>query len=152
MFLIRGIVFSHEAVRDWEAKLTPALAEELRRHRRHRIGPSWYIDETYIKVQSQMVLPVLAINRDGALVDELRNLAAAQAFFRLARTVTCVIPDRVTTDGDDGNPEAIQSEFGEDVLHRTSVYLNNRLEQDHRGINDRYRPTRGFGEAILSDV
>src|ERR1700727_967495 len=27
MFLIRGIVFSHEAVRDWEAKLTPALAE-----------------------------------------------------------------------------------------------------------------------------
>ena len=27
MFLIRGIVFSHEAVRDWETKLTPALAE-----------------------------------------------------------------------------------------------------------------------------
>jgi hypothetical protein len=26
MFLIRGIVFSHDAVRDWEAKLTPALA------------------------------------------------------------------------------------------------------------------------------
>jgi putative transposase len=25
MFLIRGIVFSHEAVRDWEAKFTPAL-------------------------------------------------------------------------------------------------------------------------------
>jgi hypothetical protein len=31
MFLIRGFVFSHEAVRDWEAKLTPALAEDLRR-------------------------------------------------------------------------------------------------------------------------
>src|ERR1700743_1850540 len=27
MFLVRGIMFSHEAVRDWEAKLTPALAE-----------------------------------------------------------------------------------------------------------------------------
>jgi hypothetical protein len=25
MFLIRGIVFTYEAVRDWEAKLTPAL-------------------------------------------------------------------------------------------------------------------------------
>jgi transposase-like protein len=25
MFLIRGVVFSHEAVRDWEAKLTPAF-------------------------------------------------------------------------------------------------------------------------------
>jgi putative transposase len=34
MFLIRGIVFSHEAVRDWEAKLTPAMAENLRRRRR----------------------------------------------------------------------------------------------------------------------
>jgi putative transposase len=25
MFLIRGIVFSHEAVRDWEAAFTPVL-------------------------------------------------------------------------------------------------------------------------------
>jgi putative transposase len=33
MFLLRGIVFSYEAVRDWEAKLTPALAEDLRRRR-----------------------------------------------------------------------------------------------------------------------
>src|ERR1700733_2122717 len=30
MFLIRGIVFSYEAVRDWGTKLTPALAEKLR--------------------------------------------------------------------------------------------------------------------------
>ena len=28
MFLIRGFVFSYEAVRDWEAKLTPALTDE----------------------------------------------------------------------------------------------------------------------------
>src|SRR5829696_4591806 len=27
MFLLRGIVFSHEAVREWEAKLAPALAD-----------------------------------------------------------------------------------------------------------------------------
>ena len=33
MFLIRGIVFSHEAVRTWEAKLTPMLAGELRQRR-----------------------------------------------------------------------------------------------------------------------
>jgi putative transposase len=55
MFLIRGIVFSHEAVRDWEAKLTPALAEGLRRRRRGRIGKSWYVDETYIKVHGHFV-------------------------------------------------------------------------------------------------
>jgi len=41
-------------------------------------------------------------------------------------------------------PAAIQSELGEEVLYRTSVYLDNKLEQDHRGIKDRYRPMRGF--------
>src|SRR6201986_873979 len=41
MFLIRGIVFSHAAVSDWEAKLTPALAENLRRKREGRVGRSW---------------------------------------------------------------------------------------------------------------
>src|SRR3954467_5309932 len=46
MFAVRGIVFSHEAVREWEAKLTPALAEELRRRRRGTVGHSWYVDET----------------------------------------------------------------------------------------------------------
>src|SRR3954449_12245845 len=34
MFAIRGLVFSYEAVREWEAKLTPALADDLRRRRR----------------------------------------------------------------------------------------------------------------------
>ena len=40
MFLIRGIVFSHEAVRDWETKLTPTMAESLRRRRRGKAGRS----------------------------------------------------------------------------------------------------------------
>src|ERR687884_1767884 len=39
MFLTRGIVFSYEAVRDWEAKLAPLLADELRRRRYGRGGP-----------------------------------------------------------------------------------------------------------------
>jgi putative transposase len=30
------------------------------------------------------------------------------------------------------------------VRHRDSQYLNNRLEQDHRGIKGRYSPMRGF--------
>ena len=43
MFLIRGFVFSHEAVRDWEAKLTPALAKDLRQRRKGKVGRSWYV-------------------------------------------------------------------------------------------------------------
>jgi len=46
MFLIRGFVFSCEAVRDWEAKLTPALVENLRRRRKGKIGRSRYVDHT----------------------------------------------------------------------------------------------------------
>jgi transposase-like protein len=46
MFLTRGIVFAYEAVRDWEAKLNPALAEELRRSRKGKIGRSLYVDES----------------------------------------------------------------------------------------------------------
>ena len=39
VFLIRGLLFSYEAVRGWEAKLTPALAESLRRV--YWVSPCW---------------------------------------------------------------------------------------------------------------
>ena len=51
----------------------------------------------------------------------------------------------MTTDGHDSYPRAIRETLGSDVLHRTNRYLNNRLEQDHRGIKQRYYPMRGFG-------
>ncbi len=89
-----------------------------------------------------------AIDRNGNLVDVLfsehRDMAAAQAFFRSAKAVTGVTPDRVTTDGHDSYPRAIRTELGKRVRHRCSRYLNNRLEQDHRSIKGRYRPMRGF--------
>jgi putative transposase len=73
-----------------------------------------------------------------------RSGGTAKAFFQTAKTVTDVIPDRVTTDGHDSDPRAIRTRLGEGVKHRTSRYLNNRLEQDHRGIKGRYQPMRGF--------
>ena len=148
MFLIRGFVFTYEAVRDWEAKLTPALAEELRRSRKGKVGRSWYIDETCIRVHGDWKYLYRAIDRDGALVDvmlsENRDLAAARRFFRSAKAVTGAIPERITTDGHDAYPRAIRTELGSRVRHRTNNYLNNRLEQDHRGIKGRCRPMLGF--------
>lgn len=127
MFLIRDFVFSYEAVRDWEAKLSPALAKELRRRRKGKVGRSWYVDETYIRVHGCWKYLYRAIDRDGALVEvmlsEHRDLAAAKAFFRSAKTVTGVTPNRVTTDGHDAYPRAIRTELGKRVRHRTNRYL-----------------------------
>src|SRR5580692_10641132 len=67
MFLTRGFIFTYEAVREWEAKLTPALAENLQRKRKARVGRSWYIDETYIRVRGQWRYLYRATDRDGAL-------------------------------------------------------------------------------------
>ena len=79
-----------------------------------------------------------AIDRSGALVDvrlsETRDMAAAKALFQSAKAVTGVTPVRITTDGHDGYPQAIRTELGEHVRHRTNRYLNSGMEQDHRGI------------------
>ncbi|WP_169742797.1 IS6 family transposase [Muricoccus aerilatus] len=48
MFLLRDVVFSHEAARDWEAKLAPVLVGELRQRRHGKNGPGrrfWHVDE-----------------------------------------------------------------------------------------------------------
>lgn len=151
MFLGRGIDFSHEAIRAWEAKLAPVLTQALRRRRHGKGGPRarhWHVDETYIKVRGRWAYLYRAIDRDGNLVDtmlsEHRDMAAAQAFFRSAKAATGLTPERVTTDGHGSYPRAIRSMLGQRVVHRTSAYKNNGLEQDHRGIKGRTRCMRGF--------
>jgi transposase-like protein len=56
MFLQRGIVFSYKAVRNWEAKLAPVLADELRQRRHGKggvRGRQWHVDETHLKVRGR---------------------------------------------------------------------------------------------------
>ena len=138
---LRGIEVSHEAIRDWEAKLLPIMGKELRKRRhstRRGAGNSWYVDETYLKVRGRWTYLYRAIDRNGNLIDamlsEHRDMRAANAFFRSAQMTMGHRPDRVTTDGHGSYPRAIRSVLGKTVRHRTSAYLNNRLEQDHRGI------------------
>src|SRR6516162_6173701 len=70
MFLIRGFVFSYEAVRDWEAKLTPALVAELRRRRKGKIGHSWYmvLGLTVAPIKECVMRDYTKINIDGRWV------------------------------------------------------------------------------------
>ena len=117
--------------------------------RRGQAGRSWYVDETSLKVHGKWCYLYRAIDSDGNLVDsrlsEKRNMEAAKEFFTQAVGVVGHVPDEVTTDGHTSYPRAIRETMGSNVQHRTNTYLNNRLEQDHRGIKQRYYPMRGCG-------
>ncbi|GHO63092.1 hypothetical protein KSC_019840 [Ktedonobacter sp. SOSP1-52] len=88
MFLERGWEFTHEAVREWEARFAPLIAEHLRTKRSGQAGLSWYVDETYVKVRGKWCSLYRAIDADGNLVDsrlsEKRNMEAAKRFFQQA--------------------------------------------------------------------
>ena len=149
MFLERGFAFSHETVRSWEALVAPLLTEQLRARRKGKAGPRWHADETYIKVHGAWCYLYRAIDADGNLVDsmlsERRDMEAARRFFARSLEVVGHAPEKVTTDGHDAYPRAIREILGEGVVHRCSQYMNNKIEQDHRGIKGRYQPMRGFG-------
>jgi len=149
MFLARGLVLSHEAVRDWEARFAPLLADRLRAKRRGQAGIMWHADETYVKGNGAWWYFYRAIDRAGnlveALLSEQRDMAAAQQFFAAALAATGHAPTHVTTDGHDAYPRASRETLGDGVAHRTSRYKNKRIEQDHRGSKQRYYPMRGFG-------
>jgi putative transposase len=112
MFLEGGFVFTHGAVREWEARFAPLLAEGLRAKRQRQAGRSWYVDETYVKVNAAWCYLYRAIDREGNLVasmlSETRDMDAAQRFFRQARVVAGQAPTRVTTHGHTSYPWAIR--------------------------------------------
>jgi putative transposase len=149
IFLERGFVFPHEALRNGEARFAPLITDQLRMRRRGQAGASWHVDETYGRVQGKWCYLYRAIDQDGNLVDPMlsqkRDMDAAKRFFQQALRTGGHAPERGTTDGHRSSPRAIREVLGMDVLHRYNQYLNNQLEQDHRGIKQRSSPLRGFG-------
>jgi len=77
-----------------------------------------------------------------------RNMAAAKAFFRKAIKHEGRAPHTITLDGYAASHRAVR-EMGADGLLpkqtklRCSKYLNNLIEQDHRGIKSRTGPMLG---------
>jgi putative transposase len=145
---LRGIAVSHEAAigrrsccRSWQMNCVNA---DMGR----KPGARWYVDETYLKVRARWVYLYRAIDRDGNLIDamlsEHRDNKTAKDFFRSAKATIGFLRDRVTTDGHGSYPRAIRMVLGWTVLHGTSAYSSNRLEQGHRGIKGRIRCMRGF--------
>jgi transposase-like protein len=148
MFLERGLVFTHEAVRDWEARFAPLIAEELRKRRSGNRGRKWHVDETYLKVKGKWCYLYRAIDKEGKLIDvrlsKTRDMEAAKRFFEKTLSTAGEVPEKMTSDGHDSYSRAIEETLGEEVEHRTSRYMNNITEQDHRGIKGRYKTMRCF--------
>ncbi len=149
LFLVWGIVFTHETVRDWETRCVPLLTARLRVKRRGRAGAQWRVDATDIKANGRWCSRYRASDREGNLVgarlSERRAMAAARRFFQRALDTVGHAPERVTTDGHDAYPRAIRATRGGGTTQRTSRDEHNRIAQDHRGSRQRYYPMRGFG-------
>ena len=75
MLLDRGILFTHEAVREWEAKLAPTLSETLRKQRRGKVGASWYADETYLRVKGRWTYLYRGVRSRVGLIEYCQALS-----------------------------------------------------------------------------
>ena len=111
-----------------------------------------YIDETYIKVRGEWVYLYRAVDKGGKTVDfylsRRRDVNAAKAFLRTAMKGQRV-PAKITLDAYAASHRAVadlkkDSELPKRVKIRSSKYLNNIVEQDHRRIKHRLRPMLGL--------
>ncbi len=152
MMAERGLHLAHTTILRWVRSYAQssssggtALADPL--------GRSWRVDETYVKVRGRWVYLYQAVDKAGQTVDfrlsSRRDVAAAKAFFKKAIRHEGRSPHTITLDGYAASHRAVR-ELQEDGLLlkrtklRSSRYLNNLIEQDHRGIKSRTRPMLGF--------
>ena len=70
MMLQRGIVVSHETVRQWCAKFGQAYANGLRR-RRVRPGDKWHLDEVFVTINGTVHYLWRAVDQHGNVLDIL---------------------------------------------------------------------------------
>jgi len=145
----RGVDVDHATLQRWVVKYSPQL--EAAFHRRKRsVCLRWRMDETYIKVKGQWRYLSRAVATHGQTIDfvltEPRDKEAALRFLKQAIRRHGV-PETITIDGSDANEAAIQrynEAHGTAIAIRQVKYLNNIVEQDHRGVKRVTRPMLGF--------
>lgn len=150
LFRLRGFSCTQEAVRAWDERFTPLFADHLRAKRKGTMGQVWHVDETYLKIKGQWCYLYRGMDQDGNLVDTClskhRDMTAAKAFFAQAQEAAGHAPARVVSDGHTPYPRAIAEVLGETVVHERRSGFANPIEQEHRGIKQRYYPMLGFGD------
>jgi transposase-like protein len=111
------------------------------------------VDETYLMVRGRWTYLYRAVDRDGETVDfrlsPTRDVAAAKAFFRQSLRTQGRPPVTITLDGYAASHRAVrempkENEAWKWTRLRSSKYLNNLIEQDHRGVKFRTGPMPGF--------
>ena len=145
----RGVFVDHSTVHRWAIKVLPVLAAVFRKRKRP-VGSSWRMDETYIKDAGKWKYLYRAVDRAGDTVDFLltakRDKATARRFLERAINLHSV-PEKITIDKSGANTAAIESvktDARVDILMRQNKYLNNIVEQDHRGVKRVTQPMLGF--------
>lgn len=142
----RGVVVSHEAVRQWCLKFGQAFAKKLR-HRRGQPGDTWYLDEVFIRIRGKRYYLWRAVDQDGQTLDILvqkrRNSKAATRFFRKLLKGLHYVPNRLVTDKLRSYAAAHRTTLPS-VHHCTTQYANNRAEVSHQPTRQRERHMRRF--------
>jgi transposase-like protein len=152
MMAERGLTMSHTTILRWVQRFVPEFEKRWNRYAAGA-GCAWRVDETYVKIKGQWVYLYRAVDREGRTVDfrlsPRRNVAAAKAFLRKARKSQEAPPSSITLDGYAASHRAVremqdQGELPHDAKLRSSKYLNNMIEQDHRNVKMRIGPMLGF--------
>lgn len=148
LMAMRGFHLCHQTIHNWVQTFGVDLGLKLRARRKGKNGKKWNADATYIKIEGHWRYFYRAIDKEGDLVDiylsDVRNQAAAESFFRQAQNTTEITPEQITTDKEPALYPAIKNVFGKDTKHRDSKYMNNVIEQNHRGIKSRCKVMKGF--------
>jgi putative transposase len=70
MMAERGVIVSHEAVRDWGRKFGQEYANQLRR-RRPQPGDKWFLDEVFLTIHGTRHYLWRAVDQDDNVLDIL---------------------------------------------------------------------------------
>jgi putative transposase len=159
----RGVSLEHSTVQKWVVYYAPQLEAAFRKPMRP-VGKSWQMDETYIKVCGTWCFLYRAVDDDGKTIDfmlsELRARAAVLRFFNKA-IGSRGIPEKVTINKSGATTAALDRINGLFFIYglwqllievRGIKYLNNRIEQDHRGIKNITNYRLGFKSFTAADA
>ena len=145
----RGIIVSHETVRQWALKFGQAFANQVRR-RLPAAGDKWHLDEVVLTIAGAKHWLWRAVDQTGMVLDILvqsrRDKEAAKRLLRKLLKRQCRAPRVMITDKL-ASYGAAKRELMPSVEHRKHKGLNNRAENSHQPTRRRERQMKRFKSA-----